>query len=157
VKKIVTLALALSATAPAFAASSADHTVTVTVAAINEVAITGGNVSLTIDSGSVSGPASASDDTTADLSWSTNEASKKITVATSLEAPKYTLTVAAQNVTGGTSTGSVTLSTTPQDLVTGISNTAGTADLAYQATATNDAGTGSDVHTVTYTITADGV
>lgn len=142
-------------TGSAFAADTGSHTVTVTVSAINEVAISGGNVALAIDSGDTSGPAAASDATTADLLWSTNESNKKITVATNLAAIDFPLTVEATNVTGGTSGGPVTLSTTAQDLVTGISLTAGTADLSYAASATAAAGTGSNVHTVTYTITAE--
>ena len=142
-------------TGTAFAADTASHTVTVTVSAINEVSISGGNVSLAINSGSSSGPATASDATTADLLWSTNESNKKITVATSLATVDYPLTVEALNVTGGTSGGQVTLSTTAQDLVTGISLTSGTADLSYEASAAASAGVGSNAHTVTYTITAE--
>ncbi|MFN7143886.1 MAG: hypothetical protein ACK4YP_08935 [Myxococcota bacterium] len=139
----------------ASAADTGSHTVTVTVSAINEVSVSGGNVALTIASGDTSGPSATSDATTADLLWSTNETNKKITVATSLATVDFPLTVEATNVSGGTSGGPVTLSTTAQNLVTGISRTSGTADLAYAASATAAAGTGSNVHTVTYTITAE--
>lgn len=148
------LPFALLLVAPAaFAGSTSAHQVTVDVQAINEVAITGGNLTLTIDSATAGGaPAAASDSTTGDLDWSTNESSRKITVATDLAAPKYSLTVDAANATGGTGAGAVSLSTTAQDFVTGISATAGGCDLSYSASATLAAGVGTDVHNVTYTI-----
>lgn len=134
---------------PAFAGDTANHTVTVTVAAVNEVAIVGGNVSLNIGSSYA-----ASDATTADLTWSTNESGKKITVVTDLTTIDYPLVVTATSVTGGTAAGAVTVSDTAQDLVTGISLTDGTADLSYSASATAGDGTGVEAHTVTYTILA---
>jgi hypothetical protein len=150
--KTITVALALFAfSSSAWASDTAAHTVTVTVSAINEVSISGGNVNLAINSGSYA----AADSSTADLLWSTNESNKKITVESSLTTINYPLTVEAQNVTGGTSGGVLTLSSTPQDLVTGISLTDGTADLAYAASSTSGSGVGSDAHTVTYTITPE--
>ncbi|MBD3336070.1 MAG: hypothetical protein GF355_11200 [Candidatus Eisenbacteria bacterium] len=151
----VCLLAAILASSAAPAGTTDSHTVTVNVSAINEVGITGGNITLTIDSATPgSEPNDASDATTCDLDWTTNEASKKITVATDLASPNFTLKVEAANVTGGTSAGQVTLSTTAQDFVTGISTTTGTCDLSYTASATAADGTGSDTHTVTYTITA---
>jgi len=138
-----------------YAASSDNHTVTVTVSAINELAITGGNVTLTINTATAgSEPDDAVDNTTADLDWTTNEATKKITVVTDQAAPTFTLKAVAQNVTGGTAASEVTLSTTAADFVTTISTTTGGCDIQYTASATAAQGTGSDVHTVTYTITA---
>lgn len=136
--------------APAFAGDTANHTVTVTVAAVNEVAITGGNVGLDIGSSYAD-----SDATTADLSWSTNESNKKITVESSLATIVYPLTVEATAASGGTAVGPVVLTNSAQDLVTGISLTNGTANLAYSATATPADGTGVEAHTVTYTILAE--
>jgi len=140
---------------PASAAESDSHTVTVQVTAINEIAVSGGNVTLTIDSATAATqPLPALDSTTCDLLWTTNEADKKITVATDLAAPKFTLLLLAQNVSGGTAAPQVTLSTTAIDLVTGVSQSVGSCDLAFVAFATAAQGTGSDVHTITYTITA---
>ena len=134
---------------------TANHTVTVTVSAINEAAIIGGNITLTINTATAgSNPDDATDNTTCDLNWTTNQASKKITVATNLVAPTFTLSVVAQNVTGGTAASSVTLSTTATDFVTGVATTTGNCDLSYTGSATAAQGSGSDVHTVTYTITA---
>jgi hypothetical protein len=139
---------------PALAGDTDSHTVTVTVSAINEVGITGGNITLTINTATPGqDPDDATDNTTCDLSWTTNESTKKITVETDLASPKFELKVVAQNVTGGTAASEVTLSTTAADFVTGISTTTGTCDLAYTASADASDGTGSDVHTVTYTLT----
>ncbi len=136
-------------------AQTDNHTVTVTVVAINEVGITGGNLTLTINTATAgSNPDSQTDNTTCDLNWTTNQASKKITVGTSIVTPSFTLTVEAKNVSGGTAAGVITLSgASAQDFVTGVATTLGTADLEYIGSATAAQGSGSDAHTVTYTIT----
>lgn len=139
----------------AWGADSDSHTVTVQVSAVNELAISGGNLTLTISSANAGSELDdATDNTSCDLAWTTNESSRKITVATDLGSPSFTLKVVAQNVSGGTAASEVTLSTTAADFVTGVSQTTGSCDLAYTASATAAQGTGSDVHTVTYTVTA---
>ncbi len=155
-KLLIAVSLAaLGLTGTAFGASSASHDVTVTVSAINEVAISGGNLTLTISAATAgSDPDPATDSTTCDLSWTTNESTKKITVAAGAAISGATLKVTAANVSGGTAAGQVTLSTTAQDFVTGISTTTGTCDLSYEASATAADGTSSNTHTITYTITA---
>jgi rhamnose utilization protein RhaD (predicted bifunctional aldolase and dehydrogenase) len=149
------LGLVLGMIGLATAANTADHTVTVTVEAINEAAITGGNLTLTINTATAGQePDDAVDNTSCDLDWTTNEDTKKITVETDLAAPTFTLKVLAQNVTGvGAAAAEVTLSTTPTNFVTGVAETTGGCDLQYTASATAAQGTGSDVHTVTYTLT----
>jgi hypothetical protein len=138
----------------AMGASSDNHDVTVQVLAINEVAISGGNITLTINSATPgSDPDDAVDNASCDIDWTTNEVNKKITVVTSNGAQNFTLKVVAQNVVGGTAAPEVTLSTTAASFVTGISQTVGNCDLQYTASATAAQGTGSDLHTVTYTIT----
>ena len=158
--KIKTLALSALAMAVALPASTAvaantdSHAVTVTVSAINEVAITGGAVSLTISTATAgSEPDAASDSATADLAWTTNEASKKITVESDLATPNFSLQVTAGTVSGGTSAGAVSVSNVATDFVTGIGTTVGSCDLEYSASATAADGTGSDAHTITYTLT----
>lgn len=141
--------LALAFSTSAFASDTAGHTVTVEVLPVNEVAIVGGNVDLDIDF-----TYAAADSTAANLTWSTNESSKKITVQTSLGTIVYPLTVEAIGATGGTAAAAVVLTTTPADFVTGISLTDGGADLSYSATATAADGVGTESHTVTYTIVA---
>ena len=136
-----------------FCDEKASHTVTVTVNAINEVAITGGNVSLNISTTSASSDTNMATDNTCDLNWTTNQSSQKITVATNLASPNFTLSVAAQNVTGGTTTGNVAISATAIDFVTNIGKNIGTCNLGYTAVATSARVTGSDTHSITYTIT----
>lgn len=143
----------MAVSAPAFAANSDSHSVTVTVMAINEIGVSGGAVSLTINSATAGGqPDDASDSSTADLDWTTNEDNKKVTVETDLASPAFGLSVSAGGVAGGTAAGSVALSTTPQDFVTGISATVGGCDLEYMASATAADGVGADAHVVTYTV-----
>ena len=139
----------------AWAADNDSHTVTVQVNAVNELAISGGNITLTINSATAGSDLDdATDNTTCDLAWTTNQASRKITVVSDQGSPTFTLKVVAQNVTGGTAASEVTLSTTATDFVTAVSQASGSCDLAYTASATAAQGTGSDVHTVTYTVTA---
>lgn len=152
---LLTAALCSGLVGIALASDTDNHLVTVQVNAINEVAIAGGSITLTINSTAAGQePDDAVDNTTCDLAWTTNESSKKITVATDNGAQNFTLKVLAQNVTGGTAAAEVTLSTTAEDFVTGIATTTGGCDLRYTASATAAQGTGSDVHTVTYTLTA---
>ncbi len=153
---LLAMLLVLSVIGYAQAADNDSHTVTVTVSPINELAITGASVTLTCNTATAGQePDDAVDNLTADLDWTTNEASKKVTVATNLGSPTFTLKVVAQNVTGGTAESEITLSTTATNFVTGVAMTTGGCDLQYTASATAAQGTGSDVHTVTYTLTDD--
>ena len=157
--KVLLLAafLPLCITSHIFSAATDNHTVTVTLTAINEVAITGGNITLTINTAVAGGePSDAVDNTTCDLDWTTNEASKKITVVSNLSAAAqdFTLLVVAQSVTGGTAASEVTVDDSAADFVTAISTTTGGCDLQYTGQALISDGTGSDVHTITYTLTA---
>ena len=155
-QRVLSLVGLLSFCGMVWAGNTANHTITVTVSTINELSITGGNFTLSISAATAgSNPTDATDNTTTDLNWSTTDvASKKITVATSLASPTFTLKVVAQTVSSGTAAAEVTLSTTAADFVTGISTTIGTCDLSYTAQATAAQGTGSDAHVVTYTLTA---
>jgi hypothetical protein len=142
------------------AAITASHLVTVTVNSINEITVDN-NVTLTVSTATAgSDPNQVSDNTTSNLSWTTNSKTntKKITVKTSLAAPAHTLKILAQNISGtGSSPGSaaaeVTLSTVDRDLITGILKTAAHCDLRYTAIALAAEGDDDDVHTITFTIT----
>ena len=151
---LATIALIIAPKSVVVGQTTDNHTATATISIINEIAITGGNPTLTINSATAgSGLDDATDNTSVDLGWSTNEASKKITVATSLGSASFALKVVAQSVSGGTAAAQVTLSTTATDFVTGIANAAGGCDLSYTASAAASDGTGSDIHTITYTLT----
>ncbi|MBM3324892.1 MAG: hypothetical protein FJY66_04415 [Calditrichaeota bacterium] len=136
------------------AGNSDNHTVTVQVNAINEIAITGGNKTLTISTATAGSDPDDATNSECTLAWTTNETGKKITVATNLASQNFTLKVEATGVSGGTSAGQKTITDTAADLVTAVAETTGGCTLSYTAQATAAQGTGSDVHTVTYTITA---
>ncbi len=151
---VLSAALCLGLTGVVLGSSTDNHSVTVQVLAINEVAIIGGAVTLTINSATAgSDPDDAVDNTTCDLDWTTNEIGKKITVQTDLADQHFTLKVVAQNVTGGVPAPEATLNNTDaKDFVTKVNVTTGGCDIQYTGSATAAAGTGNDVHTVTYTI-----
>jgi hypothetical protein len=136
------------------AAQTASHTVTVQVNAINELALTGGNITLTVSTATAGQQPDPVTNSTCTLAWTSNQATRKITVATNLATQNFTLKVLAQSVTGGTAAPEATVTNTAADLVTGVSRTTGGCTLRYTASATAAQGTGSDVHTVTYTLTA---
>ena len=154
---ILVLAFLCCGLATTAIAQSATQNVTIVVAAINEVSVSG-NLTLTINSATAgSNPDDATDNTTT-YSITTNGTNKKITGQLDLAyASGLSLKVNLTAPTGGTSQGQKTLSTTAQDLVTGISGLAESAiQIAYTASATaaaasNGAG---ETKTVTFTITA---
>lgn len=139
----------------ASASNSANHTVTVHVDAINEAAVTGGDITLTINSATAGSQPNNATNTACHLNWTTNEADKKITVESDQAAPTYTLKVTATGVSGGTAAPQVTISSVAHDFVTAVATTIGTCTLSYVASATAAEGTGEDVHVVTYTLTGN--
>jgi hypothetical protein len=140
-------------------AQTDSHNMSVTVAAVNVINVDN-DVSLTISTATPGFQlTSVSDNTTANLLWTTNGSGKRIMVKTGAALPTgVTLTVGAQNITkvgSGTpaAAGTVTLSTTDTDFVTGAGKSAGSCDLNYTASATVDAAIQANSITVTYTIT----
>jgi hypothetical protein len=141
-------------TGGALAATSANHTVTVVIPTINELTLSGGNITLTFAVPAAGADPADVTDTTCGLSWSTNQASQKITAASSIATPNAALVVVASSASGGTAASAVTLGTTAADFVTGITTGNGSCSVDYTASATSDDTAGSEVHTVTYTITS---
>lgn len=150
----------LALTGIAMASNTGDQSVSTTVSAINEVNATGGTVTLDVIGATAgSDPNAVSDTATADLLWTTNETGKKIVVSVASPSSDYTLTVVGVGVTGtgtpGTLQSAVTLSDTPQDLITAIATTAANCSLTYTLSSTAAQGTTEAVSkTVTFTITA---
>ncbi|MEN3370007.1 MAG: hypothetical protein V7609_2150 [Verrucomicrobiota bacterium] len=143
---------------PAFAGASAQQTVTYEVQAINELAVSEATASLTVNAAIAgSAPTSANDSTTS-YAITTNEAGRKITGSINTAMPSgVALSVNLAAPSGATSAGPVALSTTAQDLVTGIStlNESGKS-ISYSLSATAAAGVvPSASKTVTLTITAE--
>lgn len=152
--KFVLLAasLVVSGYVVGFTATSDNHTVTVTVNTINEIAITGGSVTLTINSATAGADPNNDIDATTGLLWTSNESDKKATIQSDLAGPNFALKAVATGVTGGSAASEVTISTTAQDFITGISTTIGSGTIQYTGMATSAQGTGSDIHTITITI-----
>ena len=142
------------------------HQVTVTVNEMNAIDVYSGDapaplVTLNLSAAIAGADPTPVSDSSASLYWTTNGANKKITVQTSLGTGLFTLKVVATGVSGagiavGTPQAELTLSTTPQDFITGIDKAHGTCSLTYTAEATAAAGHGTDTHTITYTLTGGG-
>jgi hypothetical protein len=154
-KRILGFTLAaLLVPAAALAGNTATQSVTVTVSSIDEVAVTGGAVTLTINSATAGSEPDAASDSTTGLAWTTNDAGQKITVETDLASPTFTLQVLATGVTGGSAALEQTVSHTAADFITGMSAQTGGCTLQYDASASAAQGTGSDGHTITFTMLA---
>jgi len=128
--------------------------ITVKVQAITVLQINAGIINLTINgSNAVAGQNQmTTTDQSSTLAWGTNSSTKKITASTSLASPKYTLQLVAVNPTVGTAASQVTLSTTANDFLLNIGRSSGTCGLLYTAIALASQGTGTDSHTVTFTV-----
>ena len=150
----VALLVAALLVAPARANGTASHVVTVVVQPINEISLEGGDLTLTIDTAQAGREPDGAIDGSARLLWTTNESNRKITVASDRASFEFDLLLEAVNVRGGVSAGPVRIAATPRDLVTGIGNSVGSADLLYTARANSADGTGREVHTISFTITA---
>lgn len=89
------------------------------------------------------------------LTWTTNLEAMKVTVQSNLPADKqhHTLNVRAKDLkSNGTSTGWVTVTDRPSELIVGIARETGSCFTQYKAVPKN-AKRGSDQHIITYTIT----
>lgn len=145
----------LSLSQTTFAGPSAQQTVSFEVQALDEISVSG-SPSLVISSVTAGGaPTSATANGT--YAISTNASDRKITAELDSDMPSgltLNATLAAPN--GASSTGAQSLSTTPVDVVTGIStlNESGK-NISYTLSATTAAGVvPAGSRTVTYTITA---
>ncbi len=156
---LITMVMVLSMLFIAGPVMAADQTVTIQVDSINVVNATG-SPSLNITTAVAgSAPTSVTDNTTGDLLWTTNEATARTISVSASSLGSFTLTVEAKTVTGtgtkGTAASAVTLSASPQALITAISNTAASCDLEYVLSATEAQGPTSSTNvTVTFTIAA---
>ena len=122
-----------------------------------DLSLTGGSITLTVSAATAGSQPDPVDNTNCGLAWTTGGAdpTQKITVRSSLGDPEFPLTVEAQSVTAGTATGSVAVSVLDTDLITDIApNSTGSGQLHYQVSPTVAAGSGTESHTITYTITA---
>ncbi len=126
-----------------------------------DVTILGGNVGLTISSATAGQQPNSVTNEICQLQWSTlvSDSTKKVTAQTSMGAPSFALSICAVNVSAGdgSAAGEVTLSTAPLDFVLSIpagipASDPGSCTLRYTASATAADGTGTNMHTITFTI-----
>jgi hypothetical protein len=134
---------------------TANHQVTVIVNPISVIQITIGTINLNISgANAIAGQDQMSvTDQTSTLLWGTNSSSQKITITTNLGVQKFTVQALALNPTVGTAASQATLSTTASDFITGIGRSSGSATVLYTGIALASQGTGTDSHTITFTIT----
>ena len=124
--------------------------------------INGGDITMNITAGTVSGLIPVANSTTS-LRYRRSVDIQKITVRTNCPGQNFDLSVVASNATSGTPAPAVDLvhGMLDTDIITTIpwtSSNFSTATLNYQASATfaqgNSTELGNDVHSVTYTLTA---
>ena len=141
-----------------YAADNASQTVTYQVSSIDEISVSGNPSALIVNAAVPGSQPTAATDAATSYSITTNNSSRKITGGINSAMPSNTsLKVSLTAPTGGSSAGQVTLTTTAQDLVTGISTLAESGkSISYEFSATLAAGIiSSSQRTVTLTI-ADG-
>lgn len=140
-----------------FAGNTAQQTVTYEVQAINELAVSEPTVSLTVNSATAGLAPTAVSDSSTSYAITTNESGQKITGSLNSDMPTgVTLSVTLAAPSGATSAGKQALSTTPVDLVTGISTlNESLKAISYELAATTAAGVVPPAtKTLTLTITA---
>jgi hypothetical protein len=147
----------LIAVCPLWAANSDNHDLTVTIAAINELNVSG-NLTITIDTATAGQEPNPETDATSTIDYTTNSATnKKITGQYAIQSGNddHLIIKADITSTSGTTMGPLTLAdTTAVDLVTGLQQCADAGEtLTYECTATVEQGVGNHVFRVTYTLT----
>lgn len=157
---LVAALMLVGAAGTAMAASdTATHDVTVTLSEIAELAVAGGNITLTFAAPATPGnlPAAVSDATTS-LAWTSNVAAGSRAVTAELSTA-YTagialkVTVTSPAGTNGAPTAQVTLTAVAQNVFTGITNeNCSAATLTYEASLSQMIAPTSETKTVTYTL-----
>ena len=138
---------------------TATHDVTVTLGEIAELAVAGGNITLTFTAPAAAGdlPAAASDATTS-LAWTSNVAAGSRAVTAEIVSAYSAgivlkVTVTSPAGTNGAPTAQVTLTAVAQNVFTGITNeNCSAATLTYEASLTAMLAATSETKTVTYTL-----
>ncbi|MCI0706277.1 MAG: hypothetical protein L0Y80_02165 [Ignavibacteriae bacterium] len=147
----------IGGTVPALAQTygTDNHQVTVQVSTITMVSVDISSISMTITGAGV--PAGqdqmTATNTSSKLRWGVNSSSRKITAQTNLATPLFALNLLAVSPTQGTAAAEATLSTTAQDIMLNIGRSLGECTLQYTGIALASQGTGTDSHTITFTVT----
>jgi hypothetical protein len=155
-RTMIMSAFLVIAAAASASAQTATQDLTISVQAINKIAVSGGAHTLTVNTATAG---NAPDDATWTTSWAvtTNESDMKITASIGSAMPSgVTLKVNLANPANAASAGAVTLDDgSAKDVVTGITKlNEGSLPLTYTVQATTEAGVQSVSKTVTYTITS---
>lgn len=138
-----------------YAATTATATVTYTVGTILALTVSGNPGAFTVNTATAGSQPASQTDTSTTYAVTTNGSATKLTAAVGAAMPTgVTLGVNAAAPTGATSAGNLNLTTTAQNMVTGIANLAQSGlTLTYTFTATTSAATVSNATaTVTYTV-----
>jgi len=156
-KKLFVLALVVMtamAAVNAFAADNIPQTITYQVTAINEISVSGSPGALVVNTAVPGSQPTVATDATTTYGITTNNSSKKITGAINTAMPANTLLKVTLVAPAGGSSSQVTLTASPQDLVTGIATLAQSGlTITYEFSATLGAGIiGSSTKTMTFTI-----
>lgn len=153
--RILPLLLFAATTAAWGQYGSAVNQVTVNVNAITQVRVIGGAINFNInDAIAIAGQNTMSMANTAtQIQWATNSGARKVTARTSLGSQIFALRLLATSLTSGTAAPEQTLSTVDNDLLLNIGRSLGTCTLQYTAVALASQGTGTDIHTITFTVT----
>jgi hypothetical protein len=148
-------ALALVTLAVAGTAGAQTQTINFSVAAINQLALSGNTVTLNIVSAAAGSNPTQATDNASTWAVTTNQSGAKISASLNSDMPSgLTLQVSLGAPAGASSVGAVTLSSASADLVTGVSQVAASGlAMNYTLDATPAAGVTSGTRTVTYTIT----
>lgn len=149
------VALALMTFVVAGTAGAQTQTINFSVAAINQLALSGNTVTLNVSSAVAGNNPTQATDNASTWAVTTNQSGAKVSASLDSDMPNgLTLQVSLGAPAGATSAGALTLSSTSADLVTGVSTVA-VSGLAmnYTLDATPVAGVTSGTRTVTYTIT----
>jgi len=140
---------------PLHSATSATATATFTIATINAISVTGNPAAFNINAAVAGSPPTNVTDISTTYAVTTNATSQRIQGSIDTGMPTgVTLSINLTAPTGGTSAGAVSMTTTAQNLVTGISNVAQSGlQICYTVSATPSASpAAATTRTVTYTI-----
>lgn len=131
------------------------HTINVQVAPITVLTVQGGTVAMNVTDASVIAGVDEMtvQDQSTRLLWGTNSNARKITAQSSLAAPLFELRLVAVGPTRGTPGPEMLLGTAPQDLMLDVGRSLGNCTLRYTGTALASRGVGTDIHTITFTVT----
>ena len=148
-------ALALMTLAVAGTAGAQNQTINFSVAAINQLALSGNTVTLNIVSATAGSNPTQATDNASTWAVTTNQSGAKISASLNSDMPSgLTLQVSLGAPAGASSAGAKTLSSASTDLVTNVTQVAANGlAMNYTLDATPTAGVTSGTRTVTYTIT----